>query len=185
MSLAGPNCWPPTHAKFVAALTASGTFRQMVELDDHDSDEAVQHFIFGQRVTHSRDGHVWTVEDLKGLRHYGCVFSHPDAPYGKHRDPQANVCFRRHGATIVRLARLLVDAELVKEADGQLHPTDAQDDEWESIIGDVLSEMLDDLIDRVTVQTVDVEDVWTNRSAKNTTQGTWQNAFIVWVWQEN
>jgi hypothetical protein len=174
-------------AKFVAALTASGTFREMVGLDDHDSDEAVQHWIFGQRVTRSRDKHKWTAEDLKTLRHYGCIFADPDTPYGKHRDPQANFCFRPHGVTITRLSRLLVDSVLVKEADGQLHPTDEHDEEWEALVGGVLSEMLEWLIEHggPKVQQVEVVDVHVAPSAKQTTKGTWQTVFLVWTWSED
>jgi hypothetical protein len=187
MGLAGPNCWVPMLAKLVDALAASATFWAMVGLDGTASDAEVRGFIFGNRVTHSKDGHVWTRDELLTLRHFAAVFDDPEQPYGKHVKAGTNTCYIPHGVSVVSLHRLIVDAELVADLDGRFHTTDQHDEDWRTIIGDTLSEILDYLIENggPIAQAVEVEGVTTTPPRKGATQGMWQGCEIVFPWRED
>src|SRR3972149_2770935 len=112
MGLAGPNCWPGLLANFASAVVASTAFRTMVELPA-GPDLAVAAFVFGNRVTHAHSGRVWTKDELQELRHYAAVLDDPDRPYGKHRDPLTGSVYKAHGTSIVALASLILEANLV------------------------------------------------------------------------
>jgi hypothetical protein len=173
------NCWPYAIQRFADALIASAQFRTMVELAAESEDAEIGAFVFGKRMTHSRNGRTWTKDELAQLRHFASVYGFT---FGKHRTP--STAMRPHGETSVYLSRLIPEANLVDNGDG-LKPTDEHDREWENIVGTTVDQVVAWMAEEGGVWPInswDVTDDSETRSQVKSQQGTWQQVEISFQW---
>jgi hypothetical protein len=185
MPLEAPNnCWPANLQKFADALANSAKFQALVEAANAIEAAA---FIFGRRLTHTRNGHAWTADELAELRHYAMVFGDPATPYGKHGphligggaydDP--------HGATIVAVGRLVPEAELVAHGADRTGLSDEHDRQWQNIVGKLAEEILSWLDANggpYPVTSFNVTDDYSSRAENAATQGVWQYSELTYTW---
>jgi hypothetical protein len=179
MPLAAPtNCWPFLLQTFADALANSATFQSLVAAVDATG---AADRIFGKRLTYTRAGRRWTYAELQALAAYGQVYGHPDNPIGKHRGRGRQ--FLPHGTTCLVLARLVDIGEAPDDLTG---PTDADDREWQNIVGSVLDEVLAWLDENIGAEitsadiTVDDETAAKNKNSR----GIWQGVELTFNWRE-
>lgn len=172
------NCEPYHQDRFVAALVASPTFQAMVGTTDP---AVAAGYVFGKRVTHSRNGRVWTREELAELRHLAMVQSEA---YGKRLSPFGS--YRPFGVTALWLQRLLPAESLYDNGDGP-NPTDVQEREWQNISGKICDEIIAHFDGEGPTNIVDQFDMVVDGStsvASGASQGVWQERSYQFTWSE-
>jgi len=177
MPLEAPNnCWPANLQKFTDALSNSVQFQSLVEAA---TAAAALTRVFGQRLTHTRDGHAWTADELANLRYYGLVYGDPATPYGKHL--QSNACYLPHGVAIVYLARLVPERDLVNPGQGNTGLSDAHDRQWQNIVGTIIDQVLawlDTNGGPYPIPSVEVSDNYETPAENIANQGCWQTCEV-------
>ena len=177
MPLEAPNnCWPANLQKFADALANSAKFQGLTGTADAAAATA---FIFGKRLTHSRDGHVWTRDELAELRHYALVYGDPATPYGKHGPHLigGGAYDEPHGTTIVAVGRLVLEKYLVAQSADRTGLTDEHDRQWQNIAGKIADEILSWLDANGgphPVTNFEVSDDYETRAENAPAQGIWQ-----------
>mgnify|MGYP001236458889 CR=1 FL=1 len=180
IGLAEPtNCWPLALQAFADALAASEAFGQIVARPEQTDPVDPAEFVFGRRLTISRNGRAWTAAELAELRAYGMVQS---VNYGKHMT--AAGCYLPHGATAVAVCRLVPASELIDVGLGP-QPSDASDRNWQNLVGLVPEQVIAYLRDQGGPWPIgDVEltvDDETDHEARPQ-QGLWQEAEWLFAW---
>lgn len=173
------NCWPQSLQMFADAVAASTTFQALVNRPEQTVQPPASDFVFGRRLTLARSGRTYTAADLAELRTYAMVQS---VDYGKHRT--ASMCYLPHGATAVALNRL-VRAEGMVDVGLGAQPSDAQDREWQNVVGSIADEIVTWLGDHGGPWPINSLDLTVDAETAHEArlqQGVWQEVELLFAW---